>query len=74
MVARSIVRLREVVYTLSPFELNVMGGLFDKIPYKFNKYWNLWGKDAVIFGVLPYIATVQTAEYLVHQEELSHRF
>jgi Cytochrome b-c1 complex subunit 8 len=74
MVARSIVRLREVVYTLSPSEHDIMGGMFKDIPHKVNKYWNLWGRDAVVFGVIPYIATVETANYLVHQEELSHRY
>lgn len=74
MVGRSMVRLREVVYTLSPFEQNVMGGLFKDIPYKMQKYWNLWGFDAVVFGAIPYYAVVSTAEYLVEQEEKDHRY
>ena len=74
MVAKSFVRLREVVYTLSPFEQDVMGGLFKNIPYKLNKYWRLWGFDAVVFGVVPYYATITTCEYLVDQEEKSHRY
>ena len=74
MAPRSFVRLREVVYTLSPFEQDVMGGLFKDIPYKMTKYWNLWGKDAVVFGVVPYFATVWTAQYIVAEEEKSHRY
>jgi hypothetical protein len=67
MAPRSFVRLREVVYTLSPFEQDVMSGLFKDIPYKVNKYWNLWGFDALVFGVVPYVATISAANYITHQ-------
>ena len=72
--ARSFVRVREVVYTLSPFEQDVMSGLFKDIPYKLSKYWNLWGKDLVVFGALPYYATTMGCEYIVAEEEKSHRY
>jgi hypothetical protein len=74
MAPRNFVRLREVVYTLSPFEQNVMGGLYKDIPYKMKKYWNLWGFDLVMYGVVPYYATVSACNYLVAQEEKSHRY
>lgn len=32
------IRLKEVVYTLSPFEQNVMGGLWKDLPHKANHY------------------------------------
>jgi hypothetical protein len=64
---KSFVRLREVVYTLSPFEQNIMDGLFQNVPYKVNKYWNLWGFDALVFGVIPYFATINAANYIVRQ-------
>jgi hypothetical protein len=68
------VRVREVVYTLSPFEHNVMGGLLKDIPYKMKKYWSLWGFDALVYGALPYYATVSWANYVVAEEEKSHRY
>jgi hypothetical protein len=74
MVAKGLVRLREVVHTLSPFEQDIMGSLFKDIPYKMNKYWNLWGFDVVVFGIAPYYATTMACEYITHQEELSHRY
>jgi hypothetical protein len=74
MAPRSVVRLREVVYTLSPFEQDIMGGLFKDIPYKMKKYWNLWGFDAMVYGVVPYFATVSAANYIVAEEEKAHRY
>lgn len=74
MVKRSMVRLREVVYTLSPFEQDVMSGLFKDIPKKVSKYWNLWGFDALVWGVVPYYAVVSYADYIVDQEEKQHRY
>lgn len=74
MAKRSLVRLKEVVYTLSPFEQNVMGGLFKDVPYKMKKYWNLWGFDALVWGVVPYYAITETANYIVAKEELDHRY
>lgn len=74
MAKRSIVRLKEVVYTLSPFEQNVMGGLFKDAPYKMKKYWNLWGFDALVWGVVPYYAITETANYIVAKEEQDHRY
>lgn len=32
------IRLKEVVYTLSPFEQNVMGGLWKDLPHKASHY------------------------------------
>lgn len=67
MVAKQFVRLREVVYTLSPFEQDIMGSLFKDLPYKMNKYWNLWGFDLVAFGVVPYFATTMASDYITHK-------
>ena len=33
------VRLKEVVYTISPFETTVLTGLFKDVPGKMHKYW-----------------------------------
>ena len=33
------VRLREVVYTISPFETTVLTGVFKDVPQKLHKYW-----------------------------------
>ena len=74
MAGKHFVRLREVVYTLSPFEQNVMNGLFKNIPYKLNKYWNLFGRDALVFAVLPTAATIYVANQIVTAEEAHHRF
>ncbi|KFM28329.1 Cell division cycle protein 27-like protein [Auxenochlorella protothecoides] len=46
------VKFREVVYTLSPYEQNVMGGLWRDIPHKVSHY-STKVRDAVIFAVLP---------------------
>lgn len=35
------VRLKEVVYTLSPFQQGVMGGLWKDLPHKANHYFSL---------------------------------
>ena len=74
MAPKSFLRLREVVYTLSPFEVNVMAGLFKDIPYKLGKYWRLFGQDAVVFCVLPTVATIYVANRVVDDEEKHHRF
>lgn len=37
------IRLKEVVYTLSPFEQNVMGGLWKDMPHKASHYFNTVG-------------------------------
>ena len=34
------VRLREVVYTLSPFEQTVLSGLWKDLPAKLHKKWS----------------------------------
>lgn len=68
------VRLREVVYTLSPFEHDVMSTYFKDIPYKTSKLWNLWGFDLMVYCAVPYYATVSYAEYVVDQEEKATRF
>ena len=33
------VRLKEVVYTISPFETTVLTGVFKDVPGKLHKYW-----------------------------------
>ena len=32
-------RLKEVVYTISPFETTVLTGVFKDVPGKLHKYW-----------------------------------
>lgn len=74
MAPKSFVRLREVVYTLSPFETKVMGGLFKDLPGKMATHWKNWGQDAVIFCGVPYAATLYYAQAYVDAEEMHHRF
>merc|ERR1711924_101116 len=45
-------RLKEVVYTLSPFEQNVMGGLFKDFPHKVMHHM----KQNIIFDFVPFFA------------------
>merc|ERR1711924_179254 len=68
-------RLKEVVYTLSPFEQNVMQGLFKDIPHKVMHHL----KQNVLFDALPFcilpIAGIGwfCSDY-IEKEKLHHRF
>ena len=68
------VRLREEVCTISTVEQYIMSTYFKDIPYKTSKLWNLWGFDALVYGVVPYYATISYANWVVDEEEKSHRF
>ena len=68
-------RLKEVVYTLSPFEQNVMGGLFKDIPHKVMHHM----KQNIIFDFVPFFALPVAAigwycaDYN-EREKQSHRY
>ena len=45
-------RLKEVVYTLSPFEQNVMSGLFKNVPKKIMHHM----EQNIIYDFIPFFA------------------
>jgi len=51
------VRLKEVVYTLSPFEQSVLSGLWKDLPHKAGHYFSLV-KEATLWCILPTTAIV----------------
>ena len=68
-------RLKEVVYTLSPFEQNVMAGLFKDIPHKVMHHLkqNVIF-DAVPFCVLPIAAIGYYCSDYNEKEKQHHRY
>ncbi|KAL6767457.1 QCR8 [Auxenochlorella protothecoides x Auxenochlorella symbiontica] len=67
------VKFREVVYTLSPYEQNVMGGLWRDIPHKVSHY-STKVRDAVIFAVLPLWGIGWYCNDFKEKEKHHHRF
>ena len=68
------VRLREVVYTLSPFQQTVMGGLFKDIPGRIARKVSENWFDVGAFFVLPVWATMAYAKAYKANEKEEHRF
>merc|ERR1711869_42591 len=68
-------RLKEVVYTLSPYEQDIMKGLFENLPgrawYNFKKNWLY---DAVPFCILPLAGTSWFCQSEVEKEKMHHRY
>eukprot|EP00740_Mantoniella_antarctica_P020518 CAMPEP_0198682984 /NCGR_PEP_ID=MMETSP1468-20131203/9799_1 /TAXON_ID=1461545 /ORGANISM="Mantoniella sp, Strain CCMP1436" /LENGTH=72 /DNA_ID=CAMNT_0044426555 /DNA_START=88 /DNA_END=306 /DNA_ORIENTATION=- len=70
---RAAVRLTEVVYTISPMKVGVMGGLFKDWGNVMGK--KVWGwKDVALFGIFPVIGTFQYTEVFNEKQKLAHRF
>ncbi|CAL5222206.1 g4537 [Coccomyxa viridis] len=68
------IRLKEVVYTISPFETTVMSGLFKDVPGKLaEKIKHNW-VDIGLFGALPTYLTMWYAADYVEKEKQHHRF
>eukprot|EP00212_Chloropicon_laureae_P002243 CAMPEP_0197488224 /NCGR_PEP_ID=MMETSP1311-20131121/3199_1 /TAXON_ID=464262 /ORGANISM="Genus nov. species nov., Strain RCC856" /LENGTH=76 /DNA_ID=CAMNT_0043032193 /DNA_START=392 /DNA_END=622 /DNA_ORIENTATION=- len=68
-------RLKEVVYTLSPFEQNVMAGLFKDIPHKVMHHLKqnvLF--DAIPFCVLPIAGIGWFCSDYIEKEKQHHRY
>ena len=67
------VRLKEVVYTLSPFEQSIMPGLFKDFPqYVSKKVSENWFSS--LFLTVPVFGTYAYAENYVEQAKLAHRY
>ncbi|GAB4814279.1 hypothetical protein N2152v2_001325 [Parachlorella kessleri] len=67
------IRLREVIYTLSPFQQSVMSGLWKDLPHKASHYADVV-RDAVIFGFLPLYAVGKYCENYKEKEKQHHRY
>eukprot|EP00240_Pyramimonas_obovata_P019471 CAMPEP_0118932210 /NCGR_PEP_ID=MMETSP1169-20130426/9488_1 /TAXON_ID=36882 /ORGANISM="Pyramimonas obovata, Strain CCMP722" /LENGTH=72 /DNA_ID=CAMNT_0006874833 /DNA_START=46 /DNA_END=264 /DNA_ORIENTATION=+ len=70
---KAAVRLFEVSYALSPFQQNVMPGLFKDIPVKLSKKISGNALSAA-FLMVPLVGTVAYAENYKEQEKLDHRY
>lgn len=67
------IRLKEVVYTLSPFEQSVMGGLWKDLPHKAGHYFSM-AKEATLWCILPVSAIVAYTKDYKEKEKQHHRF
>eukprot|EP00887_Chlorella_sp_A99_P004825 scaffold4.g4825.t1 len=67
------IRLREVVYTLSPFEQSVMSGLWKDLPHKAAHYAQI-SRDAILFCVLPIWGVAAYCKDFKEKEKQHHRF
>ncbi|KAI7844209.1 hypothetical protein COHA_002343 [Chlorella ohadii] len=67
------IRLKEVVYTLSPFQQSVMNGLWKDLPHKAAHHMhNL--RDAVLFCVAPIVGIAYYCADFKEKEKLHHRY
>ncbi|GBG67916.1 hypothetical protein CBR_g1035 [Chara braunii] len=67
------VRLKEVVYTLSPFEQKIMSGLWKDAGYKLQKkVTDNWVNAIFLLG--PVLGTTWYAQNFKENEKLHHRF
>jgi len=74
MGGKQAVRIKQVVYTLSPFQQSVMSGLFKDIPSKLSKKISENWFDVLPFGVLPVVATLWYANDFKEKEKMHERF
>ncbi|EFJ12111.1 hypothetical protein SELMODRAFT_229220 [Selaginella moellendorffii] len=65
------VRLREVVYTLSPNHLKIMPGLWKDLPEKIKHKLENWHYGVLV--AVGFYGPVWFCKHSVHQRELSHR-
>lgn len=68
------VRLREVVYTLSPFQQTIMSGLFKDIPARVGRKVSENWFDVGVFFIAPVWATMAYAKSYKDNEKAEHRF
>ncbi|KAH7288367.1 hypothetical protein KP509_31G023800 [Ceratopteris richardii] len=67
------VRLKEVVYTLSPNHLNVMSGLWKDIPGKMReKFQSSW--QNALYLITPGVAVYWYVEDFKEKEKQAHRY
>ncbi|EOA19506.1 hypothetical protein CARUB_v10002333mg [Capsella rubella] len=67
------VKLKAVVYALSPFQQKIMTGLWKDLPEKIHhKVSENW--ISTILLLAPVIGTYSYAQYYREQEKLEHRF
>ncbi|GMG98859.1 hypothetical protein Nepgr_000699 [Nepenthes gracilis] len=67
------VRMKAVVYALSPFQQKVMSGLWRDIPGKIHhKISENWLNAALL--LTPVIGTYSYAQWYKEQEKLAHRY
>ncbi|RLM54175.1 hypothetical protein C2845_PM10G04160 [Panicum miliaceum] len=67
------VRMKAVVYALSPFQQKVMPGLWKDITTKIHhKVTENWISATLLLG--PVVGTYQYAMWYKEQEKLSHRY
>ncbi|CAE5966810.1 unnamed protein product [Arabidopsis lyrata] len=67
------VKLKAVVYALSPFQQKIMTGLWKDLPEKIHhKVSENWISATLL--VTPVVATYWYAQYFKEQEKLEHRF
>jgi hypothetical protein len=67
------VKLKAVVYALSPFQQKIMTGLWKDLPEKIHhKVSENW--ISTILLVAPVVGTYSYAQYFKEQEKLEHRF
>jgi len=68
------VRLREVVYTVSPFEVTILNGLVKDFPGKVMRHLTEKGPNIAFWCVGPIAAIVWYAEDFKEKEKLGHRY
>lgn len=68
------VKLREVVYTLSPFQMTIMDGLWKDLPQKVHRKISENWVDVGIFGFLPVYVTMWYAADYKEKEKQHHRY
>jgi len=68
------VRLKEVVYMVSPFEVSIMNGLWKDFPQKVQKHLNERGWNIAAWCVAPTAAVMWYAEDYREKEKIEHRF
>ncbi|KAK9081815.1 hypothetical protein Syun_031031 [Stephania yunnanensis] len=67
------VRVKAVVYSLSPYQQKVMSGLWKDLPTKIHhKISENWISALLLVG--PVVGTYSYAQYYVEQEKLAHRY
>lgn len=66
-------RLSEVVYTVSPMKVGVMGGLFKDFGNVMTKKLMGW-TDMALFGIAPTVGIYQYAVNFKENEKMSHRY
>ena len=66
-------RLSEVVYTVSPMKVGVMGGLFKDFGNVMTKKLMGW-TDMALFGIAPTVGIYQYAVNYKENEKMSHRY